>query len=349
MCFSYKILKWYNLEKRDLPWRLSSDPYKIWISEVILQQTRIAQGTAYYLRFIEKFPNIEELAKAKEDEVLKIWQGLGYYSRARNLHTAAKQIVNDYDGIFPNNALELKTLKGIGDYTASAIASIIFNEPIAVIDGNVYRVLSRIYGIEEAIDSTLGKNVFKNLANQIIEIKNPGDYNQAIMEFGALQCIPKNPNCTNCIFQNECIAFKSNSIHLLPKKEKKTKQSIRFFNYMYIIYKEGIYFKKRVENDIWKNMYDLPLIETSTSTTIEELSKATQWISMFRSTKTQIQAISKEHIHKLSHQSINVKFIELSINSEKNLPSNFIRIDKRNIFDLAVPKVIEKFLSTKNL
>ncbi|MFT6370771.1 MAG: A/G-specific adenine glycosylase, partial [Maribacter sp.] len=204
MVFSDKILDWYGKNKRDLPWRESTNPYRIWLSEIILQQTRVAQGTPYYLSFVKAFPKVTDLAKAKEETVLKLWQGLGYYSRARNLHTAAKMVVDDYDGEFPDTYERLMKLKGVGDYTASAISSICFNERQAVVDGNVYRVLSRYFGVATAINSTEGIKYFKKLAQKVLHESNVRDYNQGIMEFGAIQCTPKKPDCINCPLQNGC-------------------------------------------------------------------------------------------------------------------------------------------------
>lgn len=345
LLFSIKILTWYKHNKRDLPWRGISDPYKVWISEIILQQTRIDQGISYYYNFIKRFPNIESLASATEDEVLKIWQGLGYYSRARNLFFGAKQILNNFNGIFPDQSKNLKKIKGIGEYTAAAISSIVYNEKIAAIDGNVYRVLSRCFGIETPIDTTEGQKQFKILANQLIDQKNPGDFNQAVMEFGALHCKPKNPDCTSCIFKNECQAFLTNTINVLPVKSKKTKQRNRYFNYLVINHNNSLIFKKRTKNDIWKNLFDFPLIETTKKTSIEKLSKSTQWNKMFNSQEISLNKVSKEYLHILTHQRIYVRFIHISLKSEKILPSDFISIDKKNTFELAVPKIIEKYMS----
>ncbi|MFA9391070.1 MAG: A/G-specific adenine glycosylase [Prolixibacteraceae bacterium] len=343
--FSNKILKWYAQEKRDLPWRDNFDPYSIWISEIILQQTRIDQGTSYYLRFMEKFPTLLSLATANQDEVLKLWQGLGYYSRARNLHFGAQQVLNDYHGIFPTSFLELKKIKGVGDYTAAAIASIAFNEPVAAVDGNVYRVLSRIFGIDEPIDTSSGKKQFAELANQLLDRKNAGDYNQALMEFGALHCKPKQPLCQECPFSKNCFAYTKQIVDVLPVKSKKVKQRHRFFYYLCIHQNKNIYFKKRTENDIWRNLFDFPLIEFNESKTTAELFSSVQWNSFFENQTIQINHISNEVIHLLSHQKIHVQFIGIQLISENILPTNFIKIDKRNIFDLAVPKLIENYLS----
>jgi len=341
--FSNKILNWYFQEKRELPWRNSSDPYRIWISEIILQQTRIEQGTSYYIRFIGRYPTVYSLAGSTEDEVLKLWQGLGYYSRARNLFLGAQQIVNDYHGKFPTHSSDWKKIKGIGDYAAAAIASIAFNEPVVAIDGNVYRVLSRVFGINAPIDTTFGKKLFSELANGLMDKNNPGDYNQAVMEFGALLCKPK-PLCANCPFLNQCIAYRSQTIATLPVKSKKTKQRNRFFYYLFIEQDNAIFFKKREENDIWKNLYDFPLIESSEKKSIEDITKTTTWLTFFENATIEIRDVSKEEIHLLTHQKIYVQFVHLKLKTEKFLPTNFIKMDKRNIFELAVPKIIENFL-----
>lgn len=345
--FSNKILKWYNTEKRELPWREISNPYHIWISEVILQQTRIDQGINYYLRFIENFPSLESLATTEVDNVLKLWQGLGYYSRARNLHFASQQILRNFNGTFPETADELKKIKGIGDYTSAAIASIAFNEPVPAIDGNVYRVLSRIFGIEDPIDTGKGKKTFRALADQLIDKKHPGDFNQAVMEFGALHCKPRQPLCEECIFLNDCVAYSKQMIQKLPVKSKKTKVRNRYFYYLYIEQGNFIYFKKRTEKDIWNNLFDFPLVETSHQMNFEKITASKDWQSIFNDLPIEISAISDEVIHLLSHQRIHARFIHIQLISEKNLPTNFLKIDKRNIFDLAVPKIIENYLNSK--
>ena len=342
--FSRKILNWYHENKRDLPWRSTSDPYKIWISEIILQQTRIEQGTSYYHNFVDRFPNIESLANASEDEILKVWQGLGYYSRARNLHFGAKQIVNEWEGRFPNNSSDLLTIKGIGEYTAAAIASIAYNEPVAAIDGNVYRVLSRYFGIDTPIDSTAGKKQFKQLANQLMLKTTPGDFNQAIMEFGALHCKPKNPDCNSCPLQKNCQAFLLKSIIQLPVKSKKQKVRNRYFYYLVLENNHSVYVNKRTENDIWKNMFDFPLIESPTELSLQQLTSTSQWKILFDSIPITFHHLSKEYIHLLSHQRVHAWFIHLSVKSEKKLPPNFLKIDKKNTFELAVPKIIENYL-----
>lgn len=344
--FSNKIIQWYNINKRNLPWRETKSAYYVWVSEIILQQTRVDQGTAYYLRFIERFPDIGLLAKASEDDVLKMWQGLGYYTRARNLHKGAQQVITDMDGQFPTTFEQIKTIKGIGDYTASAISSIVFNLPTPAIDGNVFRVLSRVFGIFQAIDTAKGKRSFKELSLQLIDGNQPGDYNQAVMEFGALLCKPKSPLCETCPFQGNCYAFKNDKTEQLPVKSKKVKTKERFFNYLIIENKQHVYMNKRSDNDIWKNMFDFPLIETNKNINIDTLIQTDQWNQVFKKHEVIITQISNNFKHILTHQHINARFIHISIKNENFLPTHFIKMDKRDIFELAVPKIIENYLGS---
>lgn len=343
----HKILTdWYKQNLRDLPWRKNKEPYLVWISEIILQQTRVDQGTNYFLRFIEKFPTVETLAQAQEDEVLKLWQGLGYYSRARNIHFAAKQIQNDFKGQFPSTAIEIEKLKGVGKYTAAAIGSISFNLPMAAVDGNVYRVLSRVFGISTPIDSTLGKHEFAELAQQLIDAKNPGTFNEALMEFGALQCVPKNPNCVECPFNDQCVAHQQNTIKSLPVKSIKTKVRNRYFYYLYIKHKKSFYITQRKEIDIWKSLYQLPLIETIDETTPEKIFTQQEFKELFKTSEAAIDAISNPVTHLLSHQKLHVRFIEISVNNEIN-HEDWINICEEDLVHYGVPKVIENFLANK--
>lgn len=345
LAFRLKIKEWYQHEKRDLPWRTTPHPYNIWISEVILQQTRIEQGLNYYNRFINTFPDVTSLANAEEETVLKLWQGLGYYSRARNLLKGAKQIADTFNGQFPNNVSDLKRIKGIGDYTAAAIASIAFNTPVATVDGNVYRVLSRIFDIETPIDTTSGKKIFAELANQLLDKHNPGNHNQAVMEFGALHCKHRNPDCNNCIFKNDCIAHNNKIVVDRPIKQKKIKQRDRYFYYLIIDSNNCIYLKKRTNKDIWQNLYDFPLIETNNKIPLENIIQQKEWKKTFHNTLVEINHISKEIIHILSHQKIHVHFIHIKLNYENKIASNFIKIDKKNIFELPMPRLIERYLN----
>ena len=308
MYFSQKILSWYKKNKRELPWRNTRDAYKIWLSEIMLQQTRVAQGLPYYQKFISEFPTVFHLAKASEEKVLKLWQGLGYYSRARNMHSTAKTIVKDYDAKFPNSYKKLIKLKGIGDYTASAIASISFNEPEAVVDGNVYRVLSRYYGVDLPINSSEGVKYFKALAREVMHIKNSRDYNQGIMEFGAIQCKPKSPNCLNCILNDSCIALKENVVHKLPVKIKKTKIRRRYFNYIVLLDSlNKTLIEKREGKGIWQNLYQFPLVETSKETTLENIKPAIELALNIKTNEISLYN-EKSIIHKLSHQHLHTKF-----------------------------------------
>ena len=267
--FASVLLKWYEEHKRSLPWRDTKDPYRIWISEIILQQTRVVQGYDYYLRFLERFPDVFVLAAASEDEVMQQWQGLGYYSRARNLHAAAKTIAAL--GHFPTTYEEIRTLKGVGDYTAAAISSFAFGLPTAVVDGNVYRVLARHFGIFTPIDTTMGKRVFRELAQQLLDEQHPGDYNQALMDFGALQCTPQSPQCTDCPLANTCVAFSTDSVDQLPVKSKKTEVKTRYFVYLYIRCEGKILLHRRGAGDIWQGLYEPPLFEFNHKAEFDEV------------------------------------------------------------------------------
>lgn len=262
------LLDWFILNKRDLPWRTNKNPYHIWISEVILQQTRVAQGTPYYLRFLEKFPTIQALATAEENKVLNVWKGLGYYSRARNLQLAAQQIMNDYKGVFPSTHQDMLKLKGVGPYTAAAIGSIAFDLPVAAVDGNVIRVLSRLFNYQSVVNSTVGMKEISILANEFLNEQFPGDHNQALMELGALVCLP-NPKCDDCPLQVSCAAYAAKTQSILPKKQPKKTIKSRFFVFLLQVEMDHIYLEKRVNKDIWKHLYLLPEIELLSQTEFE--------------------------------------------------------------------------------
>ncbi len=344
----HKILSnWYKQNKRDLPWRLNKVPYYVWISEIILQQTRVDQGTDYFLRFIERFPTIDSLANSSENEVLKMWQGLGYYSRARNIHFAAQQIMNNFNGKFPVTYPEIRSLKGVGDYTAAAVASISFGLPYAAVDGNVYRVLSRIYGIATPTDSSKGKKEFSELAMQLLDKQNPGSYNEAVMEFGALQCTPRKPDCSVCPFEQQCVAFNRSEITKLPVKTNKIKIRHRFFNYLYLKHEKTIILEQRLENDIWQNLYQLPLIESLKALTLEELIVHEKFHSLFKTESITIESASNEILHLLSHQKLHVRFIEISL-SKSEINKNWIKIAPELLHEYPIPKLIDNFLMEKN-
>ncbi|MFC2123838.1 A/G-specific adenine glycosylase [Bacteroidota bacterium] len=309
--FNNKLLNWYQSNKRDLPWRRIQDPYLIWISEIILQQTRINQGRPYYLRFIKKYPDIYKLANAEEEDILALWQGLGYYTRARNMHKCARIIVNECEGNFPSSFNELKKLPGIGTYTAAAMASISFNEPIAVMDGNVFRVLARFFGIKQNPETATGKKIFNKTAQHHIAPDQPGEYNQAVMEFGAMHCTPSNPNCNTCILNLDCFAYKNDMQSILPVKYPKKKSRLRYFHYLIISIDDSILMKKR------DGLYDFYLEESDSSRKIkfEELHG---WPSEILHNGEKIEFVSKEMIHVLTHQKIHGRFYHLHIKNKKN-------------------------------
>ncbi|MEO6884315.1 MAG: A/G-specific adenine glycosylase [Bacteroidia bacterium] len=350
--FSEKIIFWYDKNKRDLPWRNTKNPYLIWLSEIILQQTRVEQGMDYYLRFAKEFPTVKKLAEASEDKVLKLWQGLGYYSRARNLHASAKFIHEKCKGKFPETYSEILQLKGVGDYTASAISSFAFGEAQPVVDGNVFRVLARVFGIKTAIDSGAGKKVFRETAFQLLDKKNPGKYNQAIMEFGSQQCKPQNPDCKNCVLNTMCFAYENNAQQQFPVKEKNTKQRNRYFNYFVFTHAEKIIFRKRSGKDIWKNLYDFPLLETDTEIAEKiffENKALKNYFSELRiSSNYSVEKVSSTHKHILSHQKIHARFWKINL---KKMPSetilkknNFSCIPKKKSSQFAVPRLIDIYL-----
>ena len=332
--FSLVLIKWYNLNKRNLPWRNTIDPYKIWISEIILQQTRVEQGLPFYNKFILNFPNIIKLSQAKEDKVLKLWQGLGYYSRARNLHFTSKYITEKLNGEFPKNYDGLIKLKGVGKYTASAISSFAYNEKKAVLDGNVFRVLSRYFGVFDPIDSTLGLKLFEEISFKNLPIKNIATYNQSIMEFGALQCKPASPNCELCPLNFNCWAFLNNEISSLPVKNKKIIKKERFFNFIVLANEKFVFIEKRIKNDIWKNLYQFPLFEDSDLNfkPAKDLVKNGVLLK-----KTKIK-------HILTHQRLNVVFWHYNVNKlEKNKKYKTIEIKK--IDQYPVPKIVENYIA----
>jgi A/G-specific adenine glycosylase len=317
MNFSKKILAWYYENKRELPWRSTKDPYKIWLSEIMLQQTRVAQGLPYYEKFVTAFPSVFDLADADEEKVLKLWQGLGYYSRARNMHSTAKKIVRDYKGDFPKTYKELIKLKGVGDYTASAIASISFNEPEPVVDGNVYRVLARYFGINLAINSSEGIKHFKSLAREVMDVEEIRDYNQGIMEFGAIQCAPKKPYCLHCPLNDSCIALKENRVHELPVKLKKTKVRKRYFNYLVVLDgKNNTLLEQRQGKGIWQNLYQFPLLETDSEVELNSIKKEATSFLELKDFEDIFLYNSKPIIHKLSHQHLHTKFWILHTTNE---------------------------------
>ncbi len=347
--FSESIIYWYQKHKRDLPWRHTRDPYLIWMSEIILQQTRVNQGLPYYYKFVEAFPTVFDLAKASEQEVLRLWQGLGYYSRARNLHHCAKIIVALYGGEFPGNYQSLLQLKGIGAYTAAAIASFAYNETVAVVDGNVYRVLSRVFGIKDDILSSQGQKKFQKLANKLVPEGTADEYNQAIMEFGALQCTPRNPACLLCPLNTMCYAYQSGEQQSLPVKIKKVKVKQRYLSY--VIFREGekIYMKERISKDIWQGLYDFYLIESENE--VEDIALLEDpLVKDFLATPTSTVEMSALYKHQLTHQQLFVRFFTVMI-GENSLANSLLTENGLSAYTieevkgLPKPILIDNYLS----
>lgn len=344
MNFSKSLIQWYLQNKRDLPWRNTIDPYFIWLSEIMLQQTRVAQGLPYFLRFTEAFPAVFDLAKADEEQVLKLWQGLGYYSRARNLHKTAQQVAFEFNGKFPANYAELLKLKGIGEYTAAAIASFAYNESVPVVDGNVYRVLSRYFEVETDIASSGAKKEFTQLAAELLPAGEANLFNQAIMEFGALQCVPKNPDCANCIFNNSCAALQKKKVAQLPIKSKKVKVRTRFFTYL--VFEDEVnntLIQKRTQKGIWHNLYEFPLLETDNDLSPEALSDL---LLKHTYVENKILDISRFNeavmVHKLTHQHLNICFWKVRVAGKLSEGTNWKSVKK-----LPFPIVIHNFIEAE--
>ena len=339
--FSNTIEKWYQEYKRELPWRESADPYVIWISEIILQQTRVVQGYDYFMRFMKRFPDVATLAQADEDEVMKYWQGLGYYSRARNLHAAAKSM----NGVFPKTYPEVRALKGVGDYTAAAICSFAYNMPYAVVDGNVYRVLSRYLGIDTPIDSTEGKKLFAAVADELLDKKNPALYNQAIMDFGAIQCSPQSPNCMFCPLASGCSALAGGMVAQLPVKQHKTKTTNRYFNYIYVRMGAYTLINKRTGNDIWKNLFEFPLIETPEAVSEEEFPALPELRAMFAEGETPIIGlVCRDVKHVLSHRVIYDNFYMVDLPENSQSFTSYQKIKADELEQYAVSRLVHAFI-----
>jgi A/G-specific adenine glycosylase len=339
------LIKWNrNKNKREMPWKGEKDPYKIWISEIILQQTRVQQGLTYYNRFIEAWPNIKNLAEANEQEVYKLWEGLGYYSRCRNLMASARYINDELGGRFPDTYEDILSLKGIGDYTASAIASFAFNRPYAVVDGNVFRVLARFFGIRTPIDSADGKKLFKSLANNLLDKNNPAEYNQAIMDFGAVVCKPLLPLCSECPLQEKCVASQKKLVGLLPIKEKGIKTRQRFFNYLVVEYGSNVYVSQRTEKDIWQNLYEFILIETDRMIPEDEFLNGQSVQKLFNRKSVKIDKVSKTYSQKLTHQTITGRFIHITLKKAVQPLKKYVPVSKNELKKLAFPKFIASYL-----
>ena len=339
-----KILSWYSQHKRDLPWRNTLNPYKIWVSEIILQQTQIKTGAKYYHLFIEKFPNVESLSNASDIDILNIWQGLGYYNRALNMLVSAKIVMTHYKGVFPSKYNDLLQLKGVGAYTAAAISSICTDEKKAVVDGNVYRFLSRFYNIDTPINTSSGKKEFQNIADQLIPNKKSGTYNQAIMDFGSLQCKKNNPKCNICPFKSKCKAFVLGTVHLRPVKNKHMISKIRYFNYLLIKNNNHFIVQQRGINDIWKKLYEMPLIESNTGLTKSKITKH-KYVQSFNIKDIKLRC---SMTHKLSHQKLKILFWDL--NTEKlNCYKKFQQISMDEISQYPFPSPLKKYFDKEHL
>lgn len=352
MNFPARLLNWYSQNQRMLPWRSDNSPYNIWVSEIILQQTRMEQGVAFYTRFLEAFPDIYALAAASENDVMRIWQGFGYYSRARNLHASAKEIVENRHGRFPNTKREWEKLKGVGPYTAAAIASMAYGETVPALDGNVFRILSRLFAIEYSIDTGRGKKAFMEVAESLIDKNHPGEFNQAMMDFGAMICKPANPECKMCIFNRECIAFKRNAVAKYPVKKARRSVSFRHFNYFFF-YPDNrnagwkFFVKQRTEDDIWKHLYELPLLETSSEAEVPDILQNHWWKELFgENTDYTFSHAPKVIRHKLTHQTIIASFFNVMVGPGilPLLSGRFTPVSPGEFEQYAKPMLILRFL-----
>ena len=336
--FHRLIIDWYRLNARSLPWRETKNPYYIWLSEVILQQTKVDQGLKYYLKFTNNYPRVLDLALASEEDVLNDLQGLGYYSRARNLHASAKMIMNDYGGVFPREYKDVISLKGVGDYSAAAITSFAYGSPYAVLDGNVFRVLSRVFDIELAIDSTEGKKMFKELSQSLLPENNSAEYNQAIMDFGAMQCKPKNPDCFSCVLQDNCLSFSKGIVGERPVKSKKAKTRNRYFNYLLLKNEGSLFLKKRIGKDIWQHLYEFPMIETRKMLSIDDLKS--EVFSKFSCLPNKMISFKK---HVLSHQHIYANFIFFDTDYTGPI-DGWVKVEVSDLQNYPLPRLIDRFL-----
>lgn len=345
--FPALLLKWNSHQNtRKMPWKGEKDPYKIWLSEIILQQTRVEQGWKYYEKFITVFPDINKLAVAKDEKIYKLWEGLGYYSRCKNLIETARVISKKLKGKFPGTFEDILSLKGVGNYTASAIASFAYNLPHAVVDGNVFRVLSRVFGIKKPIDSTEGKKLFSGLAFELLDKGQPGIYNQALMDFGAVICKPQNPLCNNCILADHCFAYKKNLVNKLPVKAKKIKITTRWFNYLVISYNDKIYIRKRIYNDIWKNLHEFVLLETNIDTPAKRLLARAEKEKILKKNSYKLVSVSPLYSQQLSHQIIKGRFISIVVKAEFAFPG-FKSVTRKQLSRHAFPRFLNAYLETK--
>lgn len=348
--FAIYLLKWNQEQNtRQMPWKGEKDPYKIWLSEIIMQQTRVEQGLNYYNKFIKIFPDIHKLVNAADEKVFKLWEGLGYYTRCRNLIATARYISKERDGKFPDTYEKIKALKGIGPYTAAAISSFAFNLPHAVVDGNVFRVLARVFGIDKPVDSTRGKKFFTHLANELLDKKLPGLYNQAIMDFGAVVCKPAAPLCTTCVFKKKCIAFLNNKVNELPVKKKKINIKKRWFYYLVFEYKNETAIRQRTEKDIWQDLYEFPLIESVSDVDKKNILQQADKEKWLLKKGYEILSVSPLFKQQLSHQLIAGQFINVRLRQKPELKNDWLWMTKNKINKYAFPKFINQYLQQKTI
>jgi len=343
MKISNLLIEWYQVNRRNLPWRNTNDPYKIWVSEIVLQQTRVNQGLDYYTRFVNEFPDIHTLASAPIQKVLKAWEGLGYYSRARNMHKAAIEVVNHHHGKIPDHFEGLKKLPGIGPYTAAAIASFAYNEPVAVVDGNVYRVLSRLHGIFTPINTTPAVKTFNSLANQVMDKSNPADFNQAIMEFGAMACLPANPQCPKCILKEHCYAFKNQVVHELPVKLSPRKKKVRYLYFIMLHYKNGVYIQQRISKDIWQGLYQFPMVESKRQLTRSKALATLKETFCLKDTELQDNACYN-YKHILTHQEIRAGIFVAQTLKAPPSQHKWLFVPVGQLSDYPLPRLLNIFL-----
>lgn len=346
--FSHLLLKWNRkMNARQMPWKGEKDPYKIWLSEIILQQTRVEQGLSYYNRFVEAFPDIHRLAGAPDEKIFKLWEGLGYYSRCRNLIFTAKYISKELHGIFPRAYEEIKKLKGVGPYTAAAISSFAYNLPYAVVDGNVFRVLARVAGIRKETDTTEGKRFFNELAASLLDKKQPGIYNQAIMDFGAVICKPAAPQCSVCIFHKTCVAFRRGWVNELPVKKKKLQIRKRWFSYLVFEYKGKTAIRQRTGKDIWHGLFEFPLIESEKELSDKEIIQEALIQKWMTKGKHEILPVSASYKQQLTHQLIKGRFISIRLQQRPQKTGNWIWVNKKQLAAYTFPRLIHQFMQEK--
>lgn len=342
------LISWYSSHQRELPWRKTKDPYCIWVSEIILQQTQVKTGLDYYIRFIKKFPDVKTLADSEQDEVLKLWQGLGYYSRARNMHFAAKQVMNDFDGVFPSTYEGILSLKGIGEYTAAAISSIAFDLPNAVVDGNVIRVISRLFGISDAVDVAPTLKQIKVLADDLLDANEPGDFNQSMMEYGALKCVPSKPDCENCVLKSWCGAFEQKLVHEIPFKSKKVKVRPRYFHYLLLEDEDGVWMHQRTAGDIWQGLYEFPLLESEKPLSDRSLkNQILEILGLKMNDELSLTLVSKPIKHVLSHQIINGAFYKINSDCMFKPNPKWIKVPWAKVEDYPVARITHRFLEQR--